>query len=186
MSLGKRPRPSMSMMRRTASLTEFAPEFLADGGESQPRPNQEATPHPHPHPHHSRERARSEAAAAPAGAHRAYGGAGAEWLEARLAGGLPSPRRSAAAGNRRSSADFAAVETAPFLRACGLCRRRLAPGRDIFMYRGDIAFCSLECRQQQINQDERKEKCSLTSMKEAPPSTNGSEQSSNGETVAAA
>lgn len=34
---------------------------------------------------------------------------------------------------RRSSADF--LETAPFLRACGLCNRRLGPGRDIYMYR---------------------------------------------------
>lgn len=25
--------------------------------------------------------------------------------------------------------------------------------------RGDSAFCSLECRQQQMNQDERKQKC---------------------------
>ncbi|KAL5703918.1 hypothetical protein ACHQM5_022411 [Ranunculus cassubicifolius] len=59
---------------------------------------------------------------------------------------------------RRSSADF--YEPAHFLRTCGLCNRRLAPGRDIFMYRGDTAFCSSECRQQQMNQDERKEKCS--------------------------
>ncbi|KAF7130097.1 hypothetical protein RHSIM_Rhsim10G0158000 [Rhododendron simsii] len=27
------------------------------------------------------------------------------------------------------------VETAPFLRACGLCNRRLRPSQDIFMYR---------------------------------------------------
>lgn len=27
------------------------------------------------------------------------------------------------------------VETADFLRSCGLCNRRLAPGRDIYMYR---------------------------------------------------
>lgn len=34
---------------------------------------------------------------------------------------------------RRGSGDF--LETAPFLRACGLCNRRLGPGRDIYMYR---------------------------------------------------
>ncbi|KAK9930583.1 hypothetical protein M0R45_027618 [Rubus argutus] len=34
---------------------------------------------------------------------------------------------------RRNSADF--VETPHFLRACGLCKRRLVPGRDIYMYR---------------------------------------------------
>ncbi|KAJ8625740.1 hypothetical protein MRB53_034270 [Persea americana] len=85
---------------------------------------------------------------------------------------------------RRSSGDF--LETAPFLRACGLCNRRLGPGRDIYMYRGDTAFCSLECRQQQMNHDERKEKCSVASMKKEVASTAGSETTSNGERVAAA
>ncbi|XAR48581.1 hypothetical protein NMG60_11031453 [Bertholletia excelsa] len=65
--------------------------------------------------------------------------------------------------HRRRSADF--VETAQFLRACSLCKRRLVPGRDIYMYRGDSAFCSLECRQQQIKQDERKERCSSVASK---------------------
>lgn len=40
----------------------------------------------------------------------------------------PSPRN-----HRRNSADL--VETPHFLRACGLCKRRLVPGRDIYMYR---------------------------------------------------
>ncbi|KAL2503800.1 Protein of unknown function (DUF581) [Abeliophyllum distichum] len=66
---------------------------------------------------------------------------------------------------RRNSAD--SVETAHFLRACSLCKRRLIPGRDIYMYRGDSAFCSSECRQRQMTQDERKEKCSFVSKKEA-------------------
>lgn len=34
--------------------------------------------------------------------------------------------------NRRNPADF--IETAHFLRTCGLCKRRLASGRDIYMY----------------------------------------------------
>ncbi|XAR62184.1 hypothetical protein NMG60_11016847 [Bertholletia excelsa] len=90
---------------------------------------------------------------------------------------------------RRSQADF--VETAHFLRACSLCKRRLVPGRDIYMYRGDSAFCSLECRQQQMNQDESKEKCSLASKKEATPSGTAAAVagakviSAKGETVAA-
>ncbi|XP_051126530.1 FCS-Like Zinc finger 6-like [Andrographis paniculata] len=68
---------------------------------------------------------------------------------------------------RRSSADF--VQTAPFLRACSLCRRRLIPGRDVYMYRGDSAFCSVECRQQQMSQDDRKEKCSLAMASNQEP-----------------
>ncbi|KAL3818903.1 hypothetical protein ACJIZ3_004808 [Penstemon smallii] len=55
--------------------------------------------------------------------------------------------------------NFPVVEsTTDFLRSCGLCNRRLAPGRDIYMYRGDTAFCSLECREQQMKQDERNER----------------------------
>ncbi|XP_061336586.1 FCS-Like Zinc finger 6-like [Gastrolobium bilobum] len=50
------------------------------------------------------------------------------------------------------------VHTAHFLRTCGLCKCRLAPSRDIYMYRGDTAFCSSECREQQMKQDQRKEK----------------------------
>ncbi|PKA60487.1 hypothetical protein AXF42_Ash017893 [Apostasia shenzhenica] len=81
-----------------------------------------------------------------------------------------------------SSADFSptAMTTAPFLRACGLCKRRLASGRDIFMYRGEIAFCSSECRERRMNQDERKEKCSSLSSKK------DSDASGTGGTVAAA
>ncbi|CAE6152404.1 unnamed protein product [Arabidopsis arenosa] len=43
-----------------------------------------------------------------------------------------------------------------FLGNCGFCKRRLAPGRDIYMYKGDAAFCSIECREQQMEHDEGK------------------------------
>lgn len=58
---------------------------------------------------------------------------------------------------RNSASDF--VETADFLRTCGLCNRRLVSGRDIYMYMGDTAFCSLECREKQMKKDERREGC---------------------------
>ncbi|KAI3672405.1 hypothetical protein L6452_38493 [Arctium lappa] len=58
--------------------------------------------------------------------------------------------------HRRNSADH--MESAHFLTLCHLCNRRLITGRDIFMYRGDSAFCSFECRQEQMNQDEKKDK----------------------------
>ncbi|KAJ1406819.1 Zf-FLZ domain [Sesbania bispinosa] len=72
----------------------------------------------------------------------------------------------------RNSSDLTLVHTPDFLRVCFLCKRRLVPGRDIYMYRGDSAFCSLECRQQQMNQDERKDKRCVASKKQvvAPPS----------------
>ncbi|KAK1385628.1 FLZ-type domain-containing protein [Heracleum sosnowskyi] len=44
-----------------------------------------------------------------------------------------------------------------FLDQCFLCKRRLLPSRDIFMYRGDRAFCSEECRCTQIFMDEQTE-----------------------------
>ncbi|KAF1892301.1 hypothetical protein Lal_00010765 [Lupinus albus] len=62
------------------------------------------------------------------------------------------------------------MHTPHFLRTCCLCKTHLTPGRDIYMYRGDTAFCSLECREHQIRQDHRKWK--MASKKEdhhAPP-----------------
>uniref|UniRef100_A0A0D6QUY2 FLZ-type domain-containing protein n=1 Tax=Araucaria cunninghamii TaxID=56994 RepID=A0A0D6QUY2_ARACU len=59
------------------------------------------------------------------------------------------------------------VEPAHFLKACFLCKRHLGHGRDIYMYRDDRAFCSVECREQQIvidERNERKEKCSVKVM----------------------
>ncbi|KAJ0488312.1 putative Zf-FLZ domain, FCS-Like Zinc finger/14 [Helianthus annuus] len=44
-----------------------------------------------------------------------------------------------------------------FLSCCNLCKKKLH-GLDIFMYRGEKAFCSEECRYQQISIDEHKEK----------------------------
>uniref|UniRef100_A0A0E0CCI7 FLZ-type domain-containing protein n=1 Tax=Oryza meridionalis TaxID=40149 RepID=A0A0E0CCI7_9ORYZ len=102
------------------------------------------------------------------------GAPGQDWLAAYRARAAP-----ARAGLRRNSADYCAVETASFLRACGLCRRRLGPGRDTFMYKGEAAFCSLECRQQHMTQEEWKDKCGVTSMKkEAPAPANGRRRSS--------
>ncbi|PIA27597.1 hypothetical protein AQUCO_07600044v1 [Aquilegia coerulea] len=45
-----------------------------------------------------------------------------------------------------------------FLSSCYSCRKKLH-GMDIYMYRGEKAFCSPECRFRQIAADERKEKC---------------------------
>ncbi|KAL3825456.1 hypothetical protein ACJIZ3_021485 [Penstemon smallii] len=48
---------------------------------------------------------------------------------------------------------------ADFLNSCNLCHKKLKD-KDIYMYRGEKAFCSTECRYSQIVMDERKEKCS--------------------------
>ncbi|CAN6280363.1 unnamed protein product [Urochloa humidicola] len=45
-----------------------------------------------------------------------------------------------------------------YLDACFRCGRHLGGNKDIFMYRGDTPFCSEDCRQQQIEADEAREK----------------------------
>ncbi|PKA64007.1 hypothetical protein AXF42_Ash005019 [Apostasia shenzhenica] len=66
-----------------------------------------------------------------------------------------------------SSGDFPAAD---FLRYCYLCRRRL-DGRDIYMYRGEKAFCSMECRHQLMVSDECLEKCGSEVCRSADIST---------------
>ncbi|KAI3920636.1 hypothetical protein MKW92_020997 [Papaver armeniacum] len=41
-------------------------------------------------------------------------------------------------------------ESSNFLKACGLCRKKLSPEKNIYMYRGDQAFCSDDCRCRKI------------------------------------
>ncbi|CAL0320245.1 unnamed protein product [Lupinus luteus] len=48
--------------------------------------------------------------------------------------------------------------TSDFLSSCHLCRKKLH-GKDIYMYRGEKAFCSSECRSRQIMMEERNEVC---------------------------
>ncbi|KAI3414945.1 uncharacterized protein J3R85_015637 [Psidium guajava] len=54
-----------------------------------------------------------------------------------------------------------------FLSSCHLCGKKLHD-RDIYMYRGETAFCSTECRSRHIATDERKEqKCRNEASKAA-------------------
>ncbi|CAL0304816.1 unnamed protein product [Lupinus luteus] len=48
--------------------------------------------------------------------------------------------------------------TSDFLSSCHLCRKKLH-GKDIYMYRGEKAFCSNECRSRQIMMDMCNEVC---------------------------
>ncbi|CAN6246538.1 unnamed protein product [Urochloa humidicola] len=65
----------------------------------------------------------------------------------------PSPRP------RRASGDAGELRH-HYLDACFRCGRHLGGNKDIFMYRGDTPFCSEDCRQQQIEADEAREKMS--------------------------
>ncbi|GJN26612.1 hypothetical protein PR202_gb14556 [Eleusine coracana subsp. coracana] len=64
-----------------------------------------------------------------------------------------------------------------FLESCFLCRKPLARNRDIFMYRGDIPFCTEECRREQIEMDEEMERKETTGKKvgQRAPSPKGVE-----------
>ncbi|GMI77234.1 FCS like zinc finger 6 [Hibiscus trionum] len=190
MLLGKRPRPPM---KRTTSMTEITFDLNTTS-------NAEAPPtDPHnPFNNYPKQPAAGisggvcgpqvqsngggvavAASVALAGDGGGGGGGGLERLDQRLLA-MVSPRLL----HRRHSANF--METPHFLRSCGLCRRRLVPGRDIYMYRGDSAFCSLECRQQQMKQDEKSDKCSIASKKQADTSSAArSSVSAKGETVVA-
>nr|GMD30268.1 protein mard1 [Ipomoea batatas] len=72
--------------------------------------------------------------------------------------------------------DIPACPDSDFLSSCHLCRKKLS-GKDIYMYRGETAFCSTECRYRQIVMDEHKEKCSSEISRSADisssPYTNG-------------
>uniref|UniRef100_A0A0D9XD19 FLZ-type domain-containing protein n=1 Tax=Leersia perrieri TaxID=77586 RepID=A0A0D9XD19_9ORYZ len=177
--VGKKGSKNNNPMRRTTSMTEFSPpDVLAAVVEE--------------------EEEDLEAMMTPGGGGGHSGGAGQDWLASFGGGGggpgqdwLAAYRARAAparAGIRRNSADYCAVETASFLRSCGLCRRRLGPGRDTFMYKGEAAFCSLECRQQHMTQEEWKDKCGVTSASPAPATARGRSRkgATNGGTVAAA
>ncbi|XP_040986096.1 FCS-Like Zinc finger 15-like [Juglans microcarpa x Juglans regia] len=69
-----------------------------------------------------------------------------------------------------------------FLDRCFLCNQKLLSGKDIYMYKGDRAFCSVECRCRQIFMDEeeslRKNYCSLAAMKPTSSSFSSSPSSS--------
>ncbi|KAK8941600.1 hypothetical protein KSP40_PGU010825 [Platanthera guangdongensis] len=66
-----------------------------------------------------------------------------------------------AVAEQKSSPPKSAAEDFPvadFLSSCNLCGKTLH-GKDIYMYRGEKAFCSMECRYKQIVSDECLEKC---------------------------
>ncbi|KAJ0092403.1 hypothetical protein Patl1_25022 [Pistacia atlantica] len=71
--------------------------------------------------------------------------------------------------NKLSTSSQSTFQVPTFLQRCFLCQQPLLPGKDIYMYKGESAFCSVECRCRQIFMDEedsiKKENCSLAAMK---------------------
>ncbi|KAF7135282.1 hypothetical protein RHSIM_Rhsim08G0243900 [Rhododendron simsii] len=48
-------------------------------------------------------------------------------------------------------------ESNSFLKSCFLCTKELSLDKDVYMYKGNQGFCSVECRDRQIYMDEIKE-----------------------------
>ncbi|KAJ4750360.1 hypothetical protein LUZ62_084765 [Rhynchospora pubera] len=67
------------------------------------------------------------------------------------------PLRCDSSDRFSSGGDQSMRKSGDFLSFCHGCNKDLNPGSDIFMYRGEIAFCSTECRYQAMLFDERME-----------------------------
>ncbi|KAL5823018.1 hypothetical protein ACOSQ4_020918 [Xanthoceras sorbifolium] len=50
-----------------------------------------------------------------------------------------------------------------FLSFCYSCKKEFEKGKDIYMYRGEKAFCSFDCRTKEILAEEEEEKCNNSS-----------------------
>ncbi|KAF9605108.1 hypothetical protein IFM89_013778 [Coptis chinensis] len=59
------------------------------------------------------------------------------------------------------SADCSRFSPENFLSFCYNCKKKLGEGKDIYMYRGEKAFCSRECRYQEMLFDEGMEKSNM-------------------------
>nr|XP_043607443.1 FCS-Like Zinc finger 6-like [Erigeron canadensis] len=151
MILGKRPRPPI---KRTTSMTEFTLDIdHIEGGTTTTTTNTNTTTTNNSQHPYDLNNPFNLNIPSPNGT-----------LDHRLLGASVFPRN-----HRRNSADH--MERPHFLTICHFCNRKLITGRDIFMYKGDSSFCSFECRQQQMTQDEKKDKQLSASKKhvDVPP-----------------
>lgn len=93
----------------------------------------------------------------------------------------PAPPSSFPSSTRfkSSSSTHLLATTSSFLDQCFLCKRKLLPAQDIYMYKGDRAFCSVECRQIIMDEEEtspvtttsmikRDKSCSMAAMRPRP------------------
>ncbi|OVA05430.1 Protein of unknown function DUF581 [Macleaya cordata] len=72
--------------------------------------------------------------------------------------GFSSPKKE-----KLSLSDKSDYPSKNFLSFCYTCKKNLEQGKDIYMYRGEKAFCSHECRNQEILFDEGMEKSGFDS-----------------------
>ncbi|KAG1360911.1 hypothetical protein COCNU_09G003740 [Cocos nucifera] len=65
-----------------------------------------------------------------------------------------NPYAPSVSGRRWRPRFFSGGDAHHFLDTCFLCKKPIAAGDDIFMYRGDAPFCSEECREEQMEMDQ--------------------------------
>ncbi|GLT46182.1 hypothetical protein SLA2020_199560 [Shorea laevis] len=56
-----------------------------------------------------------------------------------------------------AAASAAATPESCFLKSCHLCKKQLSLNKEVYMYRGNQGFCTIECRERQIVVDEIRE-----------------------------
>ncbi|KAK9083766.1 hypothetical protein Scep_030237 [Stephania cephalantha] len=71
---------------------------------------------------------------------------------------LGSPASETLTSEADCFVDSVNERTGAFFEACFLCKRRIGDQDDVFMYSYLRAFCSPECRDEQIARDERQKK----------------------------
>ncbi|KAJ9680470.1 hypothetical protein PVL29_019720 [Vitis rotundifolia] len=102
-----------------------------------------------------------------------------------------SSSSSSSSSSRSGLLYYAGCEEYPhqphFLEACFLCHKPLGNNTDIFMYRGNTPFCSKECRQEQMEFDEAKEKSwNMMSLRKSDSNKSSSKKTVRTGTVAVA
>lgn len=133
MLLGKRPRPPM---KRTTSMSEITLDLNTNSDGAPPPQLMISDSTTHQNNPTNTQRHPTNASCGGGGAsqsQRRGGGGGGGGLDGLNQQFLQPTTMVSPRNHRRNSVDF--VDTAHFLRACSLCKRRLFPGRDIYMYR---------------------------------------------------
>ncbi|KAG8073727.1 hypothetical protein GUJ93_ZPchr0006g45931 [Zizania palustris] len=73
----------------------------------------------------------------------------------------PLPPATSAAGCHQQddigAGSWASVGSLGFLKRCYCCHKKLDAAMDVFVFKGEQAFCSAECRCQQMAREERRE-----------------------------
>ncbi|KAL6216907.1 hypothetical protein ACLB2K_010125 [Fragaria x ananassa] len=83
--------------------------------------------------------------------------------------GIGSPQLATSLGS------FVQYPSNNFLSFCHYCNKELEEGKDIYIYRGEKAFCSLSCRSVEILNDEELEMCNDEPSEEPLESDDGKE-----------